>query len=249
LYHGDALAPGTAVTLAGLAMFAIIGNQIVLTSMKVPLIIGSAVGDLVVLACGWLYLRSRGIRREHVGLTRARPVYYVAAVLIGVSAWFVNVWIVSHLHIDTDTHGLDQIVEEPPLVATLGALAILPAFTEELMFRGVLARGLAPRVGATAAIVLSALAFAVFHLNPAQMATAFALGIVLAFLTLRARSVVPAMTAHLLNNAIVIIVTRDELQGLWLWMVEHHVACVAVAALVLCAGVVVSALPRQARGG
>lgn len=73
---------------------------------------------------------------------------------------------------------------------------------EEFAFRGVLLKSLG-RFGYYFAMVASSLIFAVFHGSFSQMLPAFALGIFLSQITLRYRSVQPAIVIHILYQAII----------------------------------------------
>lgn len=77
-------------------------------------------------------------------------------------------------------------------------ISILGPISEELLFRGVLLRLLRP-YGKQAAIVLSALAFGLFHGNIIQIPFAFLVGLVLGYVTVE-YSVVWAMLLHIFNN-------------------------------------------------
>jgi membrane protease YdiL (CAAX protease family) len=90
-------------------------------------------------------------------------------------------------------------------------LALIPGIWEELAFRGLIQSKLRTRFSTTASILLSAAAFALFHFSnlvtlPAAqviggviMATFF--GIAWGVMTVRSRSVVPAMLSHYLVDS------------------------------------------------
>lgn len=78
---------------------------------------------------------------------------------------------------------------------------IIAPLTEELLFRGLILRGLLGRWRPWAAVVTSALLFALMHLNPAQMPVAFLLGLVLGWAYVRTRSLGLCMLGHAINNA------------------------------------------------
>jgi sodium transport system permease protein len=92
-------------------------------------------------------------------------------------------------------------------------LAVMPAVCEELLFRGWVLSAFAgerPAIRrAAAAVVVQAAAFAAFHLLPERMPQTFVLGIVLGWMTLATRSILPAMLAHAAHNAtpVVLIAT------------------------------------------
>jgi glutamate-5-semialdehyde dehydrogenase len=80
------------------------------------------------------------------------------------------------------------------------AVVIAP-ITEEVIFRGLILRGLLGRWNPWAAIFTSAALFTLMHFNPAQAPIAFALGSVLGWVYVRTRSISLCILAHALNNA------------------------------------------------
>jgi membrane protease YdiL (CAAX protease family) len=88
-----------------------------------------------------------------------------------------------------------------PFVANAIVVVILAPFTEELFVRGV-GFGLLRPVGAAAAIVLSALVWALMHGLVYGFFPLFAFGIALGYLRERSQSVVPGMLVHSLYNGI-----------------------------------------------
>lgn len=85
------------------------------------------------------------------------------------------------------------------------AFALVPAVCEEVAFRGYLLTGLLKRFRPRTAVLLSSFMFAIFHMNVFQFLPTFFLGVVLGLLTLRSKSLVPAMFFHLLYNAVLIL--------------------------------------------
>ena len=84
-------------------------------------------------------------------------------------------------------------------------LALLPPVVEELVFRGAILRSLLawqPQ-HQWAMIALSALLFAVAHMNPAQIPHAFIIGLLLGWMYMRTGSVVPGIAFHWANNTAV----------------------------------------------
>lgn len=87
-------------------------------------------------------------------------------------------------------------------LACLVGLAVLPGFGEELALRGFLQRGLAPHLGAPAAVAVASALFAALHADWIHSAGAFVLGLYLGAVTALAGSVRPAILCHLVNNGI-----------------------------------------------
>lgn len=73
---------------------------------------------------------------------------------------------------------------------------------EELLFRGAITTVLLQRYRPVKAILLSALIFGVFHLNPPQIIAATLSGVPLAWLYYRTGSLIPGMAVHVLNNSL-----------------------------------------------
>ncbi len=120
------------------------------------------------------------------------------------------------------------------------AFALVPAICDELAFRGVVLRGLQHSFRPRNAVFLSAFFFALFHMNVFLFIPTFVLGVILGLLTLRSRSLLPAILFHLLHNGVLIALiplshysegTLPHLaQEVWPWLIG---AClIAVSGLV-----------------
>lgn len=88
-----------------------------------------------------------------------------------------------------------------PYLAVLG-LALVPAVCEEILFRGVVLGGFARSLGKGWAVVLSAILFAVAHLDLPAVPSRLLLGLVLGLAVLQTGSLVPAVVLHAANNAV-----------------------------------------------
>lgn len=76
---------------------------------------------------------------------------------------------------------------------------LLGPLLEELLYRGVILQGMR-KYNERLAIVVSALIFGLMHQNYQQFILAFALGLVLATVTLKYESIVPAVITHVIVN-------------------------------------------------
>ncbi len=124
--------------------------------------------------------------------------------------------------------------------AYLLAFALLPALCEELAFRGFLLSGLRRRFRPRDAVLVSAFLFALYHMNAFLFLPAFFLGVALGLLTLRSRSLLPAIALHFLHNGVLIasvplgqlsdFYLPAALRPLWPWVVG---ACLALALALL----------------
>ena len=114
------------------------------------------------------------------------------------------------------------LIESQPWLLSWALIAILPAISEEIFFRGWLLAAFAgnrpsPR-RATVAILIQAAVFAGFHLLPERMPQTFILGLVLGWLTLATGSILPAVLAHLAHNSVplVLVALPTGMRPAWL---------------------------------
>jgi membrane protease YdiL (CAAX protease family) len=148
------------------------------------------------------------LARRRIGLRWPAGRFFAAAILVGASAWYVNSLVVSALFPDDAGRDLAKLVTDSPLPLAIVCAGMLPAIAEEIVFRGVLARSLATRLPLAAAIAISAAAFSVFHVNLVQAIPTFTIGLALAYIALRADSILPSMLAHAVNNLVAVALTR-----------------------------------------
>jgi membrane protease YdiL (CAAX protease family) len=246
LYHGAAVSPALGGKLTVLGIVTIYVVQLALGALGVPGLVSSATSDLVVITGLLLFVRKRG-GQQVLGLRRAALVFTLAAVLIGIAAWYLNLSLVELLSVPQNEHTqreVEKMVTQTPLFPTLVAMALLPAIAEELLFRGVLLRSLATLLHPAAAIAISAAVFALYHLQLGQMVTTFMLGLALGLLTLRARSVVPAMFVHLINNSIAVMISRDDIPSVTRWIANHPAIMVVGCIVSVGCGVAITAKGR-----
>ncbi|MGH4118010.1 CPBP family intramembrane glutamic endopeptidase [Clostridium sp.] len=85
--------------------------------------------------------------------------------------------------------------------------SIVAPIIEEILFRGIILRGLLMKYSVKKSIIVSALLFAIIHMNPWQFLGAFSAGILLGWLYLKTRSIVPCILGHALNNSLEFIIT------------------------------------------
>ena len=247
LYHA-AFAPVTAVKLAGISIGTIWGVQTILYVLGALDLVSATISDLVVIALLLAYARGRG-GPAALGLRRVKPRFIVAGVLVGITVWYPALRLLLWVNPPGDTKLLQQVVQETALLPTLGAICVLPAIAEEMVFRGVLARGLATRLPAVIAILGATVAFCAFHLLPPQMLGVLPLALALGFLAVQADSILPTMVAHFVNNIIGVLLSRDDLPTSISEVVNAHPNLVLACSLVVVIGGLACGLaPRHAAG-
>jgi sodium transport system permease protein len=224
----DAATVGEAVALYGV-LFVLLyyGGSLLQATALLPGL--AATLWLLVALPAVAFARLRGLAlRPAFALRRPSLGAAAAGVCFGVGAWPVVLTLVEPLQsqflpLPKDlAASMEQLLAVPagPLGATVLVLvvAVSPAVCEELVFRGLLLsafrRVLPGRRGAVAAVALSALLFALFHLSLWRLLGTFALGAVAGALALAGRSLVPAMIFHALNNGALLFVASAAGAGL-----------------------------------
>lgn len=168
--------------------------------------LGTAVAMLgPVAVAGWM------LRRWNVPAGAAFSGFGAA---IPLTPW-IAAGVVGHLLLLSGmTHGLSAIwpwfaraaaeielpVSGPPWAVALLLIVGAPV-TEELLFRGVLLRGMLARYSVYASLAGTALLFAASHWYPAKILLMIPAGLALGWLYVRYRSVWPSLLAHALNNS------------------------------------------------
>jgi membrane protease YdiL (CAAX protease family) len=126
------------------------------------------------------------------------------APLAGLVAELVRRVVPRDLNAETMVVGLAKGVTAAELVCVVLATAVVPAIVEELLFRGILTRAFLGRSNLRALSVPSAM-FAIFHLEPTQVAGTFVLGLGFGLARLYTDSVLTSIFCHLVYGSYVLI--------------------------------------------
>lgn len=84
-------------------------------------------------------------------------------------------------------------------------VAVVAPVVEELIFRGLILQGFRRNYNGFVAVFMSALLFALFHLNPWQFPATFILGLLLGWIMLKTNSILLAILGHSINNSLVLL--------------------------------------------
>ncbi len=121
--------------------------------------------------------------------------------------------------------GLGSLAALPGAGGLLGGLLVLGLVVlgplgEEVLFRGLVLRGLWSDGSPIRAVAISALLFGLFHLEPVHAAGAAVLGLYLGWLRVITGSLWAPVAAHVLNNGIwyALVVTGRAETGTPLWL-------------------------------
>jgi membrane protease YdiL (CAAX protease family) len=168
--------------------------------------------DLVDAALGLgivaLYLRKYRVGWAMVGWRRVSILktggYVLGVLLVFVLAASALIYVVSLLvpsfnaNQPQNNEFLQTARAHPDLA--LVALVLLPPVLEETIFRGFLFPAIAKRTGLIWGAVLSSALFGIAHMQANISVYTFVLGLVLCFMYVRLRSILPGMALHMLNN-------------------------------------------------
>jgi sodium transport system permease protein len=174
--------------------------------------------------------------KKTLGWHRPSGTALLSGALLGASLWpFVglSLWSLSQLRRwlwGTDSNGWTEHVvqlaqqqlggwNEIPTWLLVICLAIVPAVSEEILFRGILLRSLQQKNSDLIAIVVSGIAFGLFHfivessVAPLRLIVSSGLGMVLGWVCVKSGSLFPSILLHSVNNGILttVALTRDKL--------------------------------------
>ena len=106
-----------------------------------------------------------------------------------------------------EPQGMKQVIEFVPrqVVPSLLLLAVLAPLVEELVFRGLIYGWVAGRWGTMAAFIVSSLAFAAAHFEPAHIVLVLPLGLLFGWMRRHTDSLLPSLVSHVLNNGFALL--------------------------------------------
>jgi membrane protease YdiL (CAAX protease family) len=102
----------------------------------------------------------------------------------------------------------ETLMAEQIFITAIIVMGIIPAFTEELFFRGLILDGLNSNYSKRKAIIISAVLFGVIHLNPWQFLSAFIIGLFSAWICIETRSILLCIYIHFFNNVLYTVVVK-----------------------------------------
>jgi hypothetical protein len=93
----------------------------------------------------------------------------------------------------------------PEMFYVILVVALVPAFAEEILFRGLVQKSLEKSLNVKRGVIITGLVFGGFHLNPFSFVPLAAIGIYLGFLTSKSGSIYSSIIAHFFNNLIAVL--------------------------------------------
>lgn len=126
-----------------------------------------------------------------------------------------------------------EYFESLPIVILLIETCIIAPIFEEVLYRGILLKGLINKYNSKRAIAYSALIFGIAHLNIPQGINAFLLGLILGTVFYYTRSIYLCMIMHFVNNLLVNFVYYPSSE-IWTNILFIIVPIIGVILMILC---------------
>ncbi|MCK9335528.1 MAG: ABC transporter permease [Candidatus Cloacimonetes bacterium] len=167
----------------------------------------------VLLIIRMLKLKSRDVLRlKAPKLLPAALIPFIAipgAILVAILAQIINaIYPFPEQYLENLTRLFNMDI---PTWQSFLIVAVAPGICEELLFRGLFPRFF-EKFGVKFSIIITALLFAAFHLDPFRFVPVFLLGLLLGYLTLRSGSIYLSMFSHALNNGLALFFTAFATQ-------------------------------------
>jgi uncharacterized protein len=93
----------------------------------------------------------------------------------------------------------------PELLFVILVVALVPAISEEVLFRGLVQRNFEFSFGLAGGGIAAGIIFGLYHLNPFSLVPLMVLGILFGLLVYKTGSILSAMVAHFVNNLTAIL--------------------------------------------
>lgn len=206
---------------------------------------------LPILLYRWLS-KDEGMQpmRVRKPMPRNTLLYVLFALAVVSATAYLNSLIVDLFRVGSIT---EEVLQELPatteldLILQLFTIAIVPAFVEELLFRGLVLSNLLP-YGRTTAVLASAVLFGLMHQSVDQIFYATAAGLVIGWVYVCTNSIWPCILLHLCNNFRSVAQTGlfNRLPETTANVILYAVEGVLLVAAVVC-GVLLFARERDAR--
>ena len=187
---------GLALPVIGYAVVRLLPNREMMTVLGAFFLIGLLAVIVAVAPLGKAAFPALGLR----------PANWKYPVFGALGTLFLSVAV---SQIGIEPQGMKQVIDvvrEPhELILSLLLLSVLAPVVEELVFRGLLYGWIAGRWGGTPALIVSSLAFAAAHWEPAHIILVLPLGFLFGWLRRRTDSLLPSLFSHIVNNGFALL--------------------------------------------
>jgi membrane protease YdiL (CAAX protease family) len=185
-------------------------------------------GLILLPTLAYLKLRGKNISRT-LCINLPQRKYILASILLALS----GVPIISELSVLQDLifpippdflEAMNEaftLQEGESMLLALLAFSITPSICEEVLFRGVLLRGLMDRLGRAESIFFTGLLFGLFHLNIYRFLPTSIIGLIIAYLVVSSSSLITGILYHAVNNAVALTALNISYLQKYRWLYEE----------------------------
>lgn len=155
-----------------------------------------------------LFIIWRCQRKYHIHIRFSKTFWHskktiiLSSIVIGIVQFFPISLLEKYLKLP-NWEDFSDLTHNPIGILTI---CLIGPIAEEMLLRGVVLRKMLRwNINPWYPIIVSSLLFGFIHINPAQIPGAFLMGIVMAWITYRTKSLIPAIIIHIVNNSLCVV--------------------------------------------
>jgi membrane protease YdiL (CAAX protease family) len=182
------------------------------------LLVGNSTGQILFLGLAtWFWTRLHTSKQERSSFLQftfdRNTLQYIGLGIVLILAVQPVIWFLSWLNAlipvpesmtqmqNTQLEMIESYIRsDDMLLIMLFNMALVPAFCEEVLYRGYVMSSFKKSWGVWPAIFISGFLFGLYHLQLSNLIPLATLGILFAYITWVSKSIYPAMVAHFVNN-------------------------------------------------
>ncbi len=179
--------------------------------------LSNTIKNVVLQAGSIIFIIYYGYRQAHTRLAALFPVKrFNPLILVPVTLFLAG----AHVFLEEINIAVSRLIPAPPwfmelferifendfgIYGTFLKVVVIAPVIEEILFRGIIMHGFMRNYAGAVAILISALFFALFHLNPWQFPATFLLGLLLGWIMVITRNIFACIAGHAINNLLVLL--------------------------------------------
>lgn len=165
---------------------------------------------IICISCG--LIANRGNEKfslaKTFGMNRTNFTFYCLAFVFALIVWLADYWFqvwMMDKNVLQDAQQLQQELKQFGVLELGLSICFLAPLAEEVLFRGIILNGLMSRLSGLWAIMISSGLFTAIHFSLTDSLTLFIAAVGYCMLTLKSKSILPGLFAHVLNNSTTVL--------------------------------------------
>ncbi len=166
---------------------------------------------LVIIIISAFVLKNTNLNAIHfvMAFSRVSLKAIVISLLIGFLLWISDyLYQIYFLQNDLSNEAIQWITSNNEQIITFISMVVFAPIIEEIVLRGILLQSLNRYMNKLLAILVISIIFTLLHDSYEQWPTLFIASTLYCWLTLHFKSIIPAIVAHILNNALTFVLYR-----------------------------------------